>query len=109
MLSEEVEPGQRLAFAVRDAEAARKNLEGTVRELSRELAGSAPIAGLYFDCAGRGTQLYGTSGVDLRLLRARFPDLPLIGMRSAFELAPHRGRLALHSFTGVLALFTNPS
>lgn len=109
MLSEEVEPGQRLAFAVRDAESARKDLEGTVRELSRELAGAAPLAGLYFDCAGRGTQLYGTSGVDLRLLRARFPELPLIGMRSAFELAPHRGRPALHSFTGVLALFTNPS
>jgi hypothetical protein len=30
-------------------------------------------------------------------------------MRSAFELAPHRGRPALHSFTGVLGLFTNPS
>jgi small ligand-binding sensory domain FIST len=109
MLSEEVEPGQRLAFAVRDPEAARKDLEETVRELSRELAGAAPLAGLYFDCAGRGTQLYGASGVDLRLLRARFPDLPLIGMRSAFELAPHRGRPALHSFTGVLGLFTNPS
>jgi small ligand-binding sensory domain FIST len=109
MLSEEVEPGQRLAFAVRDPETARKDLESTVRELSRELAGAAPVAGLYFDCAGRGTQLYGASGVDLRLLRARFPELPLIGMRSAFELAPHRGRPALHSFTGVLGLFTNPS
>ena len=109
MLSEEVEPGQRLAFAVRDPEWARKDLEGTVRELSRELAGAAPVAGVYFDCAGRGTQLYGASGVDLRLLRARFPELPLIGMRSAFELAPHRGRPALHSFTGVLGLFTNPS
>lgn len=109
MLSEEVEPGQRLAFAVRDPESARKDLESTARELSRELAGAATVAGLYFDCAGRGTQLYGTPGVDLRLLRARFPDLPLVGMRSAFELAPHRGRPALHSFTGVLALFTNPS
>jgi small ligand-binding sensory domain FIST len=109
MLREEVEPGQRLAFAVRDPETARKGLEATVRDLSRDLAGSAPMAGLYIDCAGRGTQLYGSAGVDLRLLRARFPELPIVGVRSAFELAPHQGKPALHSFTGVLALFTNPS
>ncbi|MEB2313710.1 MAG: FIST C-terminal domain-containing protein [Sorangiineae bacterium] len=109
VVSDELREGMRLGFAVRDAAAARADLEATVRELKRELAGAVPRFGLYLDCAGRGPALYGAPDVDLRVLRAGLGELPLAGMRSAFELAPLSGRPALHLYTGVIALFTSPS
>jgi small ligand-binding sensory domain FIST len=109
VLGGELKPGQRVAFAVRDAAAARADLELCTRDLAREAAGAAPLFGVYVSCAGRGTQLYENPDVDLRVVRARFPDVPLVGLHSAFEIAPFDGRAAVHFYTGVLALFTAPS
>lgn len=109
MVSDEVREGMRMAFAVRDAAAARSDLEAVTRELSRETAGAAPRFALYIDCAGRGASLYGSFDVDTRILRRRFADLPLAGMHSAFEIAPFGGKPTLQLYTGVLALFTAPS
>jgi small ligand-binding sensory domain FIST len=109
LLSGDLKVGSKLAFAVRDAGAARADLELVTRELGREAAGAAPLFGIYLNCAGRGSDLYSASDVDLRILRARFPDVPLAGMQSAFEIAPYLGRPAVHFYTGVVALFTMPS
>lgn len=109
VLSGELKLGWRVAFAVRDATAARADLELCTRDLAREAAGAAPLFGVYVSCAGRGTELYENPDVDLRILRARFPEIPLIGLHSAFEIAPFEGRAAVHFYTGVLALFTAPS
>jgi small ligand-binding sensory domain FIST len=110
MVGPEVKPGVRLAFAVRDAGAARAGLEAAARTLSQQALGSAPRFALYLSCAGRGQGLYGAPDVEARLLRQRFGDLPIAGMHSAFEIvpwAPSEARLAL--YTGVLALFRSPS
>jgi small ligand-binding sensory domain FIST len=109
LLSGELKTGWRVAFAVRDAAAARADLELCTRDLARETGGAAPLFGVYLSCAGRGTALHDGPDVDLRVLRGRFPDVPLVGMQSAFELAPFDGRAAVHFYTGVLALFTAPS
>jgi small ligand-binding sensory domain FIST len=109
VLGGELKPGWRVAFAVRDAAASRADLELCTRDLAREAAGAAPLFGIYVTCAGRGTQLYETPDVDLRVVRSRFPDVPLVGLHSAFEIAPFNGRAAVHFYTGVLALFTAPS
>ncbi len=109
MISDEVREGMRMAFAVRDAAAARTDLEAVSRELSRETAGAAPRFALYMDCAGRGASLYGSFDVDTRILRQRFGDIPLAGMHSAFEIAPFGGHPTLQLYTGVLALFSAPS
>jgi small ligand-binding sensory domain FIST len=109
MLGGELKLGWRVAFAVRDAAAARTDLELCTRDLAREAAGAAPLFGVYLSCAGRGTQLYDSPDVDLRVVRARFPDVPLVGLHSAFEIAPFDGRAAVHFYTGVLGLFTAPS
>jgi small ligand-binding sensory domain FIST len=98
-----------MAFAVRDAAAARSDLEATTARMSRETAGAAPRFGVYVNCAGRGASLYGAQDVDTRVIRARFPDLPFAGMHSSFEIAPHAGAPALQLYTGVLTLFTVPS
>jgi small ligand-binding sensory domain FIST len=109
VLSGDIRPGARFAFAVRDAAAARADLERTTRELGRELQGSAPLFAVFVSCASRGTALYGSPDVDVRVLRATFPDLPMVGLHSAFEIAPHAGRTTLHYYTGVLGVFTAPS
>lgn len=109
MLSGELAVGSRLAFAVKDSGAARSDLELVVRDLARETAGAAPLFGVYLNCASRGAELYGAPDVDVRILRGRFPEVPLIGMQSAFEIAPYLGRPALHLYSGVFAMFTVPS
>ncbi len=109
VLSGDLKLGWRVAFAVRDAAAARADLELCARDLAREAAGAAPLFGVYVSCAGRGTQLYDQPDVDLRILRGRFPEIPLVGLHSAFEIAPFEGRAAVHFYTGVFALFTAPS
>ncbi|HEV8248240.1 MAG TPA: FIST N-terminal domain-containing protein, partial [Polyangiaceae bacterium] len=47
MVSDELRVGMLLAFAVRDATAARADLENVARELARETAGAAPKFGFY--------------------------------------------------------------
>lgn len=109
VVGDNVEDSTLAAFAIRDATAARTDLENMARDLQRQSAGAAPRCAIYVNCAGRGTSLYSSPNVDTRLLRARLGDIPMVGLQSAFELAPFAGSLALHLYTGVLALFTSPS
>jgi small ligand-binding sensory domain FIST len=109
VVSEEPSVGQLMAFAVRDATAARSDLETASRELERDIAGAQPLFGVYVSCAGRGTSLYGSADVDVRIVRARFPDTPFVGLHSAFEIAPYAGRAAVQLYTGVMAIFCAPS
>jgi small ligand-binding sensory domain FIST len=109
LVSEEARVGLRLAFAVRDPIAARADLETASRELERDIAGAQPLFGIFVSCAGRGTALYGSADVDVRIVRARFPDTPFVGLHSAFEIAPCAGRPAVQLYTGVMAVFCAPS
>jgi small ligand-binding sensory domain FIST len=109
MVSDEVRPGMRLAFAVRDAKAAREDLTSAVRDLLREANGAAPRFGIYLNCAGRGSSLYGQRDVDLKILKARLGELPLAGMQSSFEVSEVGGKPSLQLYTGVFGLFTAPS
>jgi small ligand-binding sensory domain FIST len=109
VLSEELRRGMRIAFAVRDPRAARDDLEAMTRELDRDIAGAAPRFGIYINCAGRGSSLYGAPDVDAKILRTRFPGVPFIGLASSFEIAPHFGRPTMQLYSGVFALFTSPS
>jgi hypothetical protein len=109
LISEEVREGTLIAFAVRDAGQARRDLEAAARDALRNAAGAAPRFGIYVDCAGRGSNLYGAADVDTKILRARFGDMPFAGLSSSFEIAPYRGHSALQLYSGVVALFSAPS
>src|SRR5450432_983252 len=109
VVSEEVRVGMRMAFAIRDASAARADFEMRIRELAREAAGAAPRFGVCLNCAGRGVALYKTADTDLRMLKARFGEIPWIGSFSSFEIAPHDDEPRLELYTAVVALFTSPS
>jgi small ligand-binding sensory domain FIST len=110
MLAPGVYPGQRMAFAVRDAAAARTDLEAMTRRVHRQTLGAAPRFALFLSCAGRGQGLYGSPDVESRLLRQRFSELPIAGMHSSFEIAPlGASPPRMHLYTAVLALFRSPS
>jgi small ligand-binding sensory domain FIST len=109
IVSSELVSGMRLGFAVRDPVAARTDLETVTRELRQKSAGAAPRFAIYFNCAARGSSLYGAYDVDTRILRHALPDTPLVGLGSSFEIAPHSGRPALRLYSGVVGLFTAPS
>lgn len=109
MVSEEVSVGRSLAFGVRDAPTARADLERGLREMEHEMAGAAPVFGLYVNCAGRGASLYGVADVDSRIIRSRFEGLPVAGIQSSFEIVPMSGIPSLQLYSGVMALYTAPS
>jgi small ligand-binding sensory domain FIST len=110
MVGAEAKLGMRMAFAARDAGAGKELLDQSARQVVEQTTGARARFLLYFTCAARGQGLYGAQGVESRILRKRFGDLPIAGMHSAFELLPKAGgqvRLAMYS--GVLALFRSPS
>lgn len=109
VVSDEIGIGTPIAFAVRDGTAARADLEATLRDMERNLAGSVPMFGLYFDCAGRGSGMYGVGDVDVAIIRNRWPSLPFAGLKSPFEIGPGRRGPAIHLYSGVLSLFCSPS
>ncbi|MDI1429317.1 FIST signal transduction protein [Polyangium sorediatum] len=110
MIGADARPGLRMAFAVRDAQTARTELEAMARVVSKNALGAAPRFALYVTCAGRGQSLYGVPDAEVRILRQRFGDLPIAGMHAAFEISPREGRPSrLDLYTSVLALFRSPS
>lgn len=106
VVSDEVREGMFMTFGVRDGHAARDDLARLSRELSRDIAGAAPLCALYVNCGGRGRSLYGRGNVDIRVLRERFGDLPIAGMQSSFEIAPYGDSASFQLYTGVFTLFS---
>jgi len=110
MVGPDARPGVRMAWGVRDPQAARTNLEATARAIDRGSQGAAPRFAIYLNCAGRGHGLYGAPDVDVRILKRRFPGVPVVGMHSSFEISSSGpGKPRMQMFSGVLALFRSLS
>jgi small ligand-binding sensory domain FIST len=101
---EPVRAGQTICFTLRDAIGARDDMKAMLEEQAEVRGEASPRFGFYFNCAGRGSALYGQPGLDPELIRRRFGTLPLAGIESSFEIAPAFGRPRIHMFTGVLLL-----
>jgi small ligand-binding sensory domain FIST len=106
VVSHEAREGMFMAFGVRDGRAAQSDFERVTRDLARDIAGALPLCALHVNCGGRGQRLYGRTNVDTRLLRERFGDIPVAGLQSSFEIAPHGDSQSFQLYTGVVALFT---
>ena len=107
-VAEAVRVGQTIQFHIRDADAARADLEAMLVRVQRDLAGRPPAFGIYFNCAGRGRGLYGTADHDVTLIRERLGTWPLVGFFGNGEFAPVGGRNFFHNYTGVLVVFAGP-
>ncbi len=121
-----VEPGMRLAFCVRNAQAARRDLVRVCAEIREELEAEAlpmetawapphidagrpvvparRIAGaVYVSCCGRGGPHFGAPSAELAIVRHALGEVPLVGFFAAGEIA----RRHLYGYTGVLTVFVS--
>jgi small ligand-binding sensory domain FIST len=106
-IADRIEPGMRLAFCTRNAEAARVDLVRIATEIRDEVeSGEARrMAGaLYVSCSGRGGPHFGARHAELQMVREALGDVPLVGFFAGGEIARHH----LYGYTGVLTVFTTP-
>jgi small ligand-binding sensory domain FIST len=101
-LPEPLEPGDRVAFVLRDETAAREQLSSALARLGTQ----PPGLGLYFGCRGAA---FGHDGLEAGYLEGAYPGAPIAGLQGAFQIGPPRlqargGSEELLSYAGVLAL-----
>ena len=99
-----VREGEPVLLVLREGQAAREDLKQMLARLGRAAAATPYHFGLYFNCAARGTGLYGLPGIDTAYISGTFDDLPIIGFFGNAEIAPLRGVNRLFTYTGVLVL-----
>ena len=105
-IAEQIEPGTRLAFCTRNAEAAKRDLVRIATEICGELESGAAqrMAGaVYVSCSGRGGPHFGARNAELQVVRHALGDVPLVGFFAGGEIARHH----LYGYTGVLTVFTS--
>jgi small ligand-binding sensory domain FIST len=103
-ISDSVEEGQYVLFAVREPQAARADLVRALSQVASDRCGLDYRFGFYFNCLARGRSLYREEGVDAGLLSRILPGVPLLGFFCNAEIAPLRGVNQLFTYTGVLVL-----
>ena len=103
-VSEGVSAGQLIQFHLRNPSSANKEIQEIVLDLHERTRERPPAFGMYFNCLGRGKGLYGKANHDIRIIKQRFPDLPIIGFFGNAEFAPIGGRNFAHAYTGALVL-----
>ena len=106
-IAEQIEPGMRLAFCTRNAEAAQLDLVRIATEIRDEIESGAArqMAGaVYVSCSGRGGPHFGARHAELQTVRKALGDVSLVGFFAGGEIARHH----LYGYTGVLTVFTTP-
>ncbi len=102
VVAADIRPGQQMVFTLRDGNGAREDLKRALETQVQYWQGKRPGFGLYFNCVGRGSGLYGFP--DLDTAYKYLGEFPLIGFFTGCEIAPVRQQLALHQYSGVLIL-----
>jgi len=103
-LANELEPGERLFWAMRDSLAAERGMRAVIERTRARLSGEPDFA-LLLPCVTRGPAFFGNRDRDLELLRGRFPRMPIVGCYAAGEIGPLDGSNHLHEHSTVLGLF----
>jgi small ligand-binding sensory domain FIST len=103
-LAQKLAPGEQLFLAMRDAITAERDWRRTIERAHEDLHDSPDFA-LLFPCMGRGPHFFGNRDRDLDQLRARFPNLPVIGLYGNGEIGPLDGANHLYQYSAVLGLF----
>jgi small ligand-binding sensory domain FIST len=104
-IADRIEPGMRLAFCARDAQAAQRDLVRITTEIRDEVEsgpGRYMAGALYVSCSGRGGPHFGARHAELQIVRRSLGDVPLVGFFAGGEIA----RYHLYGYTGVLTVFT---
>ncbi len=100
-INADVQNGDPILFCRRDGTSAREDLVRMLDDLKRRAGGQAPKGGVYYTCLGRGRHLFGKDSEELKIIRERLGDFPLVGFFGNGEISHNR----LYTYTGVLTLF----
>ena len=103
-LSEQVHEGQVVQLHLRNRVAADEEIREIVADLYERTREHTPVFGMYFNCLGRGKEMYGNKNHDIRIIQGKFPDMPIIGFFGNAEFAPIGRRNFAHAYTGALVL-----
>lgn len=93
------DPGDKVMFCRRDADAARVDLEQMARDMAKRL-NNPPKGGIYVSCLARGPNLF-ERNEELRIIRQCLGDFPIAGFYANGEIAGNR----IYGYTGVLTVF----
>lgn len=104
-LAKRLQPGQYLAWAIRDTDAAQVNLQRATSRMSKQLK-DRPDFGMLFSCLGRGPYFYDGLDRDLMIMKAQYPRMPIIGFYGNGEIAPVNGSNELLEYSAVIGLFS---
>lgn len=96
-----LQPGQEIQFCRRDGASAWEDLERMLADLKQRTGGRPIRGGVYYSCLGRGKNLFGEESDELRAIRERLGEFPLVGFFANGEIFHNR----LYGYTGVLTLF----
>ncbi|WP_416245404.1 FIST signal transduction protein [Crocosphaera sp. XPORK-15E] len=108
-IGDQVRPGQRIQFHLRDAQTSAEDLEILLKNHPSSSNLSTPIKGaLMFACLGRGQNLYSNENFDSELFSSYFPEVPLGGFFCNGEIGPVGKETFLHGYTSAFALFRQP-
>jgi small ligand-binding sensory domain FIST len=95
--------GDRIGFALRNAERSRDELKATLERM-KERAAAPPAFGMYFDCVSRGASLYNIPDHDSAYIGRYLDHPPVAGFFTGFEIGPLGARYGTLQYSGVLAL-----
>lgn len=87
-------------FCKRDGESAREDMLRMLADLKKRAAGEIK-GGIYYTCLGRGRYQFGEDSEELKMIRDKLGDFPLVGFFANGEISHNR----LYGYTGVLTLF----
>ena len=100
-LAESLEPGARVAFARRDAQAAREALSAAAQPISS--LGEGGGLGLAASCRARGEELFEHAGIEAGYLARAFAESPWLGLIGSYQIGATAGCPAnLLTHTGAL-------
>ena len=105
-VGENIQPGMRVRFHVRDAETSTADLNAALATYTKTLQDPSTVAGaLLFSCLGRGVGLYREPDHDSGILRQHLGDVPTGGFFGNGEIGPVAGTTFLHGYTSSIAFF----
>ncbi|HTS52515.1 MAG TPA: FIST N-terminal domain-containing protein [Burkholderiales bacterium] len=99
-VGETMRPGRSIVFCRRDRGTASDDLDRMLTSIRSGLF-REPKGGVYFSCLGRGASLFGENSEELRIIRDRLGEVPIVGFFCNGEISHNR----LYGYTGVLTLF----
>jgi small ligand-binding sensory domain FIST len=108
-ISDRVEEGRQLVFALRERDAAKRDLARALDSVCSAEGSGDYRFGLYFNCRARGRALYQEPGIDAAEIHRALPDVPILGFFCNAEIGPLRGENQLFTYTGVLVLVAEDS